>query len=87
MQQEIPITALSRVSAYDALGSLALAPLGTAVAGPLADDFGTSGVLVVGGALIVVLTAAVLIIPEVRKLRRHTAPTSAQEHALGEQPF
>ena len=85
MQQEIPITALSRVSAYDALGSLALAPLGTAVAGPLADDFGTSPVLVAGGALIVVLTAAVLIVPEVRKLRRHTAPTGAQERALGDQ--
>jgi hypothetical protein len=29
-------------------------PVGAAVAGPLADDFGTSPVLVVGGVLIVV---------------------------------
>lgn len=86
MQQEIPLTALSRVSAYDALGSLALAPVGTAVAGPLADNFGTSPVLVIGGLIIVGLTAAVLIVPEVRKLRRQTAPASAQDHALGQQP-
>ncbi len=33
MQQEIPPAALSRVSAYDALGSFALTPVGTAVAG------------------------------------------------------
>jgi predicted MFS family arabinose efflux permease len=86
MQQEIPLTALSRVSAYDALGSLALAPVGTAVAGPLAADFGTSPVLAVGGALVVILTAAVLIVPEVRKLRRQTVPASTQEHVLGQQP-
>jgi hypothetical protein len=40
MQQEIPPAALSRVSAYDALGSFALAPVGTAIAGPLASAFG-----------------------------------------------
>jgi hypothetical protein len=36
MQQEIPPAILSRVSTYDALGSYALAPLGTLIAGPLA---------------------------------------------------
>ena len=70
MQQEIPLTALSRVSAYDALGSFALAPVGTVVAGPLAGVFGTTAVLNVGGALVFVLTAAVLLVPEVRHLRR-----------------
>lgn len=75
MQQEIPLTALSRVSAYDALGSFALAPVGTAVAGPLADNFGPSPVLAAGGALIVVLTVAVLTVPEVRSLRKSVADT------------
>jgi MFS family permease len=70
MQQEIPPAALSRVSAYDAVGSFALAPVGTAVAGPLASAFGASGVLFVGGILIVIFTAAVLLVPEVRQLRR-----------------
>jgi MFS family permease len=76
MQQEIPLQALSRVSAYDALGSLALAPVGTAVAGPLAGEFGTSLVLAAGGVLIVMLTAAVLLVPEVRQLRHRTPAVS-----------
>ena len=83
MQQEIPLTALSRVAAYDALGSFALAPVGTVVAGPLAGIFGTAAVLNVGGALIVVLTALVLLVPEVRHLRRETparpTPTESRQ--------
>jgi MFS family permease len=70
MQQEIPPAALSRVSSYDALGSFALAPVGTAVAGPLLTVFGPAAVLDAGGALIVVLTVIVLMVPEVRHLRR-----------------
>jgi MFS family permease len=86
MQQEIPLSALSRVSAYDALGSLALAPVGAAVAGPLAGDFGTSPVLAAGGALIVVLTAAVLLVPEVRQLRRQTIADSPARSAPPAKP-
>jgi MFS family permease len=70
MQQEIPPTLLSRLSSYDILGSMALAPIGTAIAGPLATAFGTSAVLTVGGVLIVVITLPVLCVPEVRRLRR-----------------
>jgi MFS family permease len=74
MQQEIPPAALSRVSSYDALGSFALAPVGTAVAGPLLTAFGPAAVLDAGGALIVVLTVIVLMVPEVRHLRRQPVP-------------
>ena len=74
MQQEIPPAALSRVSAYDAVGSWGLAPVGTVLAGPLALALGTSAVLAAGGVLIVLLTAAVLCVPEVRQLRRRQAP-------------
>ncbi len=70
MQQEIPPAALSRVSSYDALGSWGLAPVGTVLAGPLALALGTSVVLAAAGVLIVLLTAAVLCVPEVRRLRR-----------------
>ena len=59
MQQEIPANLLSRLSAYDILGSQALAPAGTAVAGPLAAAFGTRTVLAVGGVLIVAITLPV----------------------------
>ena len=70
MQQEIPPAMLSRLSSYDALGSFALAPVGTAVAGPLAASFGTSAVLTAGAILVALLTAAVLLVPEVRNMQR-----------------
>jgi MFS family permease len=73
MQQEIPPAALSRVSAYDWVGSLALAPVGTVVAGPLLVAFGAQSVLVAGGVLIIIFTAAVFAVPEVRQLRRTSA--------------
>ena len=70
MQQEIPPAMLSRLSSYDALGSFALAPVGTVVAGPLAASFGTAAVLTAGAILVVLLTAAVLLVPEVRNMQR-----------------
>jgi len=76
MQQEIPPAALSRVSSYDALGSWGLAPVGTVLAGPLALALGTRAVLAAAGVLIVLLTAAVLCVPEVRQLRRRVPAAS-----------
>jgi MFS family permease len=70
LQQEIPAEKLSRVSSYDALGGYALTPVGTAIAGPLAAAFGTAAVLTAGGVLIVLLPLLVLLVPEVRHLRR-----------------
>jgi MFS family permease len=77
MMQEIPPEMLSRLSAYDMFGSFALAPIGTAVAGPAAAAFGTPAVLAAGGVLIVLLTVAVLCVPEVRQLRREAAARPA----------
>ena len=48
--RHIPPQALSRVSAYDWMGSLALLPLGFAIAGPLASAWGARTVLAVGSA-------------------------------------
>jgi MFS family permease len=70
LQQEIPPEKLSRISSYDALGNYALAPAGIAIAGPLAAAFGTSAVLTAGGALVVLLPLLVLLLPEVRHIRR-----------------
>jgi MFS family permease len=69
--------ALSRVSAYDILGSIALAPLGIALAGPLIEGLGTAVTLWLGVALIVVPTAAALGVREVRTL----PSTPAGRHA------
>jgi MFS family permease len=79
MQQEIPPRLLSRLSAYDALGSFALAPVGVAVAGPLAAAFGMSAVLTTGGLVIIALTFVVLGVPEVRSMRRR--PPGGVGHA------
>ncbi|MBP0450948.1 MFS transporter [Kitasatospora sp. RG8] len=72
LQQEIPAEAFSRVSAYDHLGSLSLAPVGTALAGPAADTLGLSGALWACTALCLVLSAVVLLDPQVRRLSRRT---------------
>lgn len=78
LQQEIPPGALSRVSAYDALGSFALAPVGTAVAGTLVGSVGPQTAIAAGGVLILICTVAVLALPEVRQLRRAVAPAPAE---------
>ncbi|MEU8723191.1 MFS transporter [Streptomyces antimycoticus] len=70
LHQEIPEDKLSRVSAYDWFGSIAMVPVATALAGPAEEAFGRSASLWGCSALILVLTLAVLTVPDVRRLRR-----------------
>ncbi len=51
LARHIPPHSLSRVSAWDWMGSLALLPLGYVVAGPLASTFGARAVLGVGSVI------------------------------------
>ena len=81
MQQEIPQDRLSRVYSYDALGSFALIPLGLAIAGPLAEAVGTRTTLLAAGLLSLGATLAVLVVPEVRELRRRE-PVELREPVL-----
>jgi predicted MFS family arabinose efflux permease len=60
LARHIPPHALSRVSSYDWMGSLALMPLGFAVAGPLASVLGARTVLGVGGGAALVMLALAL---------------------------
>jgi hypothetical protein len=76
MQQEIPHDLMSRLSSFDAFGSFALAPVGVAVAGSLVAAFGTRAVLTGGGLVIVALTLIVLLVPEVRHMRRRSVPAA-----------
>jgi MFS family permease len=69
LAQHIPPNMLSRVSAYDWMGSLALLPLGYFVAGPLAGALGARTVLGVGGALGAVMLALALTPRSTRQLR------------------
>ena len=68
LQQHIPPAALSRVSAYDWFGSLAFQPLGFVIAGPAAVAIGASPTLWIAAGTILVMTAAVLATPSVRRL-------------------
>ena len=72
-QQEIPQEKLSRLSAYDAIGSWALMPLGYAVAGPVGAAVGTRASFIGGAVIIVAATAMVLLCRDVRVLERREA--------------
>ena len=68
LARHIPAHALSRVSAYDWMGSAALLPVGYLVAGPLASVFGARTVLGVGSVIGLVLLAFALVPKSTREL-------------------
>jgi len=68
---------LSRVSAYDVVGSMALAPVGEALAGPLVGWVGAPFTLQGAALLVVIPTLLVLFVPEVRQLRQLPASRPA----------
>jgi MFS family permease len=62
LAERMPPHLLSRVSAYDWMGSLALVPIGYLLAGPLGEVFGESTVLLAGAvAALGTLSAALLV--------------------------
>src|SRR5260221_1426950 len=69
LQQHIPEAVLSRVSAYDWLGSVALIPLGYALTGPLASTLGITGALWLAAAWTALGSATAIAVPAVRRLR------------------
>ncbi|MER6776571.1 MULTISPECIES: MFS transporter [unclassified Streptomyces] len=77
MHQEIPEEKFSRVSAYDWFGSVSMLPLATAVAGPVESALGRTSALWGCAALVVLGTAAVLFVPDVRRMTRKAAPPKA----------
>ncbi|MFD3541046.1 MFS transporter [Streptomyces sp. NPDC058662] len=80
MHQEIPEEKFSRVSSYDWFGSLSMTPLATALAGPAESAFGRSEALWGCAVLVVLPTAAVLLVPDVRRItRKPHAPVAASE--------
>jgi hypothetical protein len=78
LARHVPPAALSRVSSYDWMGSLALLPVGYVAAGPLASVFGARTVLGVGGAIGVVATALTLLPRSTRELTAEPAVLSAE---------
>jgi MFS family permease len=66
IQSRVPGRLLGRVSSVDYLVSIALTPASFALAGPLADAFGTRTVLLCAGAAGTVATLGFLLVPGVR---------------------
>ncbi|MEU6657974.1 MFS transporter [Streptomyces sp. NPDC046821] len=70
IQTQVPRDVLNRIHAYDVAGSLAMTPVGQALAGPAAGVFGTRHVLLAGGVTTVLVAASLLTVPAIRGLVR-----------------
>jgi hypothetical protein len=69
IQEQVPPRFLSRITAYDLLASTIAYPLGLALAGLLAEQvLGVSGMLWLGAATAVGLTAFPFLVPSIREL-------------------
>ena len=70
LQERIPRDAISRVSAYDWMGSLVFMPVGYAVAGPLAGAIGIDTTLWITAAILLGSNVAISAVPSIRRLER-----------------
>ena len=82
LQEHVPGETLSRVSSFDYLSGTILMPVGTALAGPVADAVGTQETLLAMSALGVAGALCFLAVPSVRALPRPDDDALA-EAALG----
>ncbi len=86
VQTQVPPDVLNRIHAYDVAGSLAMLPVGQALAGPAAAAFGAEAVLLTGGVMTVTVCAALFAIPAIRGLVRADAPALAAGPVLSAGP-
>jgi hypothetical protein len=78
LQRNVPEHALSRISSFDWLGSVALNPLGYALVGPISVVVGIRETLLVAAVLnVAVIVGSVLLVPSVRSIRMHPPATVA----------
>jgi MFS family permease len=70
LQQHVPEQALSRVSSYDALGSIVFIPLGQVAAGPTAEAIGIDETLYLAAGIVTLAVVAMAATPDIRRLRR-----------------
>ncbi len=69
LQRLVPRESLSRVSAFDAMGTLLFRPVGLAIAAPLAGLIGIDHTLEAGAVLTLIAIFAMLAVPEVRNVQ------------------
>ncbi|WP_420782940.1 MFS transporter [Streptomyces sp. LPB2020-019-1HS] len=74
VQTQVPPDVLNRIHAYDVAGSLAMMPVGQALAGPSAALLGADRTLLAAAAISLVVPTALLSVPAIRGLVRADAP-------------
>jgi MFS family permease len=79
LQRHVPPEALSRVAAYDWMGSTALRPLGLVIVGPIASVVGVEETLLVAFALTMASSAVLLLVPDMWRI---TGTGPADESAV-----
>jgi predicted MFS family arabinose efflux permease len=72
IQTQVPREAISRVSSYDAMGSLMFGPIGLALAGPLIAAVGLEQAFLVAAAVALAAILTSLFFRSVRTLRTST---------------
>jgi predicted MFS family arabinose efflux permease len=77
MQTHVPRDRLSRATAFDALGSMVLGPVGLAVSGPVIAAFGLPALFIGSAVLAVVMLVLPLFEREVRDMARLDAEATA----------
>jgi MFS family permease len=70
LAERVPPHVLSRVTAYDWMGSLALLPIGYVLAGPLGEALGAWEVVAVGSAISLAALLCAFLVRDVRQLER-----------------
>ncbi|MFE4578938.1 MFS transporter [Streptomyces chartreusis] len=78
VQTQVPADVLNRIHAYDVAGSLAMMPVGQAIAGPAAATLGAGHVLLVAGGMSLVVAGALLSVRSIRGLVRADVPAAAR---------
>ena len=69
MAREVPREALSRVSAFDAMGTMLLRPVGLAISGPLSVAIGLSNALYALAIFSAIFILGMLAIPDMRNMQ------------------
>jgi MFS family permease len=79
LQRSVPRQALSRVSSFDALGSLIFRPVGLAIAAPISTLFGLRHTMEYIAIFVALCVVVVLVDPQVRNMTMPNMPASGEE--------
>ncbi|MGD6741925.1 MFS transporter [Streptomyces sp. BH106] len=85
VQTQVPREILNRIHAYEVAGSIAMQPVGQALAGPAAAAFGTHQVLLAGGVVTLMVATTLISVPAISGLVRADAQPAHLPFPMPEQ--